>query len=134
MTTDTPRVLVVDDDVDMVEVYRHILTRGGYRVTACYSPAEALRALESETPNAIVTDLMMDTLDSGFAFAKAVKEDPRFAHIPIVIITAAGTQRGFDFRPRTDADFAAMKVDAFLDKPVQSGALLKEVSRLLGTA
>jgi hypothetical protein len=46
-------------------------------------------------------------------------------------VTAAGTQRGFDFRPRTPDDFLAMHIDAFLDKPVSPQRLLAEVARLI---
>ena len=80
----------------------------------------------------MVTDLMMKALDSGFTFARALKADPRTAALPVIIVSAVSSQKGFDFRPRTDADLAAMGADAFFDKPVAPAALLAKVKELLG--
>jgi CheY-like chemotaxis protein len=74
---------------------------------------------------------MMQSLDSGFTLAKAIKTDPRFSAIPVIIVTAVASQKGFDFRPRSAADLAAMHADAFFDKPVSPGALIAKVEELL---
>jgi CheY-like chemotaxis protein len=79
----------------------------------------------------VVTDLMMKALDSGFSFARTLKSDPRFATIPVVIVTAVSSQKGFDFHPKSPADLKAMNADAFFDKPVSPEALLAKVKELL---
>ena len=131
MTEDSALIMTVDDDRDYLEIYRHILQRGGYRVVGCSTPVEAMGAMAREMPALIVTDLMMTALDSGFAFARGLRNDPRHVDIPIIIVTAAGSQRGFDFRPQTPEDLAAMCVDAYFDKPIDARKLLEKIAELL---
>ncbi len=133
---DATTILLVDDDKDFLEMERRILESRGYRV-ACFSDTQAaLAALNAGPqpvkPALVVTDLMMTALDSGFTFARALKADPRTAGLPVIIVSAVSSQKGFDFRPRTAADLAAMDADAFFDKPVAPEALLAKVKELLG--
>jgi CheY-like chemotaxis protein len=126
-------VFLVDDDRDFLELERRILASGGYS-TVCFSdPREALSALTAdgaERPGLVVTDVMMSSLDSGFSLARAVKADPRCTGIPVVIVSAIVIQKGFDFRPHSPEDLAAMHADAFFDKPVEPAAFLARVREL----
>ena len=131
MSEASPLILLVDDDFDFLEVNRHFLEAAGYRVVCCFDPDDAMTAMAGEKPNLIVTDLMMKAVDSGFSFSRRVKEDPRFCTIPVVVMTAVGSQLGYNFRPRSTADLAAMHVDAFLDKPTPPQALVCKVRELL---
>ncbi|MGA2481006.1 MAG: hypothetical protein ABSG63_19860, partial [Spirochaetia bacterium] len=79
----------------------------------------------------VVTDLMMSALDSGFTLARALKNDPRLAGIPVIIVSAVSSQKGFDFHPRTAEELEAMGAVAFFDKPVAPLALLSKVKELL---
>jgi CheY-like chemotaxis protein len=124
-------ILLVDDDHDFLAMNRSILEARGYRVVAATSPREAMAQIGRERPDLVVTDLMMSDLDAGFSLSRAVKDSPETASIPVIIVTAASSQRGFDFRPRDSADLAAMKADAFLDKPVTPAALLAAIEELL---
>jgi CheY-like chemotaxis protein len=129
-------ILLVDDDKDFLELERRILESRGYRVVCFSDTRAALAALNARPqtvkPALVVTDLMMTGLDSGFTFARALKADPRTAGLPVIIVSAVSSQKGFDFRPRTAADLAAMGADAFFDKPVAPEALLDKVKELLG--
>jgi len=130
-----PMIYRVDDDKDFLEMQKAILTHGGYR-TRCFSESrEALDALGEaagpERPALVVTDLMMKSLDAGFTFARTLKSDSRFADIPMIIVSAAASRKGFDFRPRTAEDLAAMHAEAFFDKPVTPAAFLAKVKELL---
>ncbi len=131
MAQPTPLVLLVDDNVDFVEMNRHVLEARGYRVAVAHDPAEALKAMAAEPPALVITDLMMRDLDSGFAFARQIKADPRTKETPVIIVTSVTSQMGFDFRPRTSEDLAAMHVDAYFDKPVPPQTLLEKVKSLL---
>jgi CheY-like chemotaxis protein len=130
------RVFIVDDDRDFLELQERMLTSQGYRVTCFSNPETALGALRAaataELPGLLVTDLMMSALDSGFSLARAMKADPRLAGIPVIVVSAVASQKGFDFRPRTEADLAAMNAEAFFDKPVSPQAFLSRVKELLG--
>ena len=101
MTAETPRILLVDDDVDFVEMNRHVLEAGGYRVEAAYDAEEALGKMAALSPHLVITDLIMKTLDAGFSFARRVKEDPRFRAVRVIIVTSVTSAMGMDFRPRT---------------------------------
>ena len=125
-------ILLVDDDRDFLEQNRGVLSARGYRVTSFADPGEALRAAEAEAPDLVVSDLMMQALDSGFSLARAIKS--RHPRVPVILVTAAASQRGFDFRPRGAGDLSAMHADAFFDKPVDPAALIAKVEELLGEA
>lgn len=122
-------ILLVDDDRDFLEMNRGVLEAHGYRVRCAADPRAALAAAESERPDLVVTDLMMDRLDAGFSLARAIKE--RHPDVPVILVTAVAVQRGFDFRPRGPLDLAAMHADAYFDKPVDPAALTAKVAELL---
>ncbi len=124
-------ILIVDDDFDFLEINRIILERAGYRVLVATNPDEAHARIEAEVPSLVITDLMMDSLDAGFAFSAALKDDPRTAEVPIIISTSVTSQLGLDFRPRSEDDLRKMRVDAYFDKPLEARALLAKVAELL---
>jgi len=124
-------ILLVDDDRDFLEQNRGVLSSRGFRVTCVCDPREALEAIERERPDLVVSDLMMKALDSGFSLARLIKQDPRWAGTPVILVTAVASQRGFDFNPRSREDLIAMNADAFFDKPVAPEALIAKVEELL---
>jgi CheY-like chemotaxis protein len=131
MSNAAPLILLVDDDMDFLEINRHILEPKGYRVVCAADPKQAWERMAQEKPALIITDLMMSDLDSGFSFSRQIKDDPRFADVPIIIATAVTSQVGLDFRPRTAEDLAAMSVDAYFDKPIPPKVLVENVAELL---
>lgn len=124
-------ILVVDDDPDFIEISRLALERAGYRVAGACSPAEALQAIAAERPALIVSDLMMNSSDAGFLFARRIKEDAALREIPVLIVSAIADRMGFDFRPAAERDLASMHADAFLRKPVPAATLTATVEKLL---
>ena len=124
-------ILIVDDDYDFLELNRMVLEREGYRVATAAEPKQALVLMEKERPDLVITDLMMTTLDSGFLFARSIKEDERFASIPVIIATSVSSALGLDFRPRTEDERADMYVDAYFDKPLDRTRLLETIAELL---
>jgi CheY-like chemotaxis protein len=131
MTNAAPLIVLVDDDHDFLEINRHILEPRGYRVVCCSDPKSAWERMAEERPALVITDLMMSNLDSGFSLSKQIRQDPRFADVPIIIATAVTSQVGLDFRPRTPEDLKAMCVDAYFDKPIPPKELLSKVAELL---
>jgi len=130
-TPEAALILIVDDDYDFLEINRMILERAGYRVVTAAEPKQALVRMEEEKPDLVITDLMMTTLDSGFLFARTIKEDPRYADVPVIIATSVSSALGLDFRPRTDEDRAQMHVDAYFDKPLDHHRLIATIRELL---
>jgi CheY-like chemotaxis protein len=127
-------ILIVDDDYDFLEINRLILERAGYRVATAAEPQQALQLMEEEKPDLVITDLMMTSLDSGFLFARTIKQDPRYAGTPVIIATSVSSALGLDFSPRTEEDRAHMHADAYFDKPLDSAQLLATIAELLGRA
>ena len=134
MIGDQALILIVDDDYDFLEINRFILEGAGYAVVTATNPAEAQQRISAQTPDLVITDLMMTSVDAGFAFSAQLKSDPRTAAVPIIISTSVSSQLGLNFRPETDADLAEMHVDAYFDKPIDARALVAKVEELLARA
>jgi putative two-component system response regulator len=83
----TSHILVAEDNVDIMEVMRDVLETEGYRVTCAPNGRDALRAFEHETPDLIVSDVMMPHLD-GFGLLKAVRAHPSGAAVPFLFLSA----------------------------------------------
>ena len=124
-------IMLVDDDRDFLEMNRSVLAAQGYRVECFADADQAWEKMESLVPDLVVTDLMMKSLDSGFSLAGKIKCDPRFTNIPVIIVTAVASRRGFDFNPQSREDLAVMGADAYFDKPVSPQLLIAKVKELL---
>ena len=129
---DTPLIMLVDDDVDFINLNKHILESKGYRVASCFSPEEAIQVDGGR--NAAIGHHRSN--DEGasvpvFPLPARSRDDPQFKNIPIIIVTAVSSKMGFDFRPHTADELAAMHVDAYFDKPVPPQKLLEKVAHLL---
>jgi two-component system alkaline phosphatase synthesis response regulator PhoP len=85
------KILVVDDEEDILELVRYNLSREGYRVTGSLTGEDALRKVRSDTFDLIILDLMLPGMD-GLAFTKTVKNDSRLRSIPIIMLTAKGEE------------------------------------------
>ena len=85
------KILVVDDEEDILELVRYNLSREGYHVTGTLTGEDALRKVRSDPFDLIVLDLMLPGMD-GLAFTKTVKNDSRLRSIPIVMLTAKGEE------------------------------------------
>ena len=134
MTQQAPLVMFVDDNEAFLEVVEPVIQAQGYRVLCCTGPEEALARMRAERPHVVITDVMMAGLDSGFSLSRQIKEDPLLAGIPVIIVTAISSRRGFNFNPRTPEELAAMHADAFLGKPVAPLDLLAKIQELVARA
>jgi two-component system alkaline phosphatase synthesis response regulator PhoP len=85
------KILVVDDEEDILELLKFKLSREGYQVTCAASGEEALRRVRSETPDLILLDLMLPGMD-GLEVARRLKDKPDTRNIPIVMLTAKGEE------------------------------------------
>ena len=83
------RILVVDDDENILNLERTILEQKGFDVTAAGGGAEALRLLEDRTFDLVLLDVMMPEVD-GFTVCRRIKDDPRLKDVPVIFLTAKG--------------------------------------------
>lgn len=85
------RILVVDDEEDILELIRYNLAREGYEVVTVLTGEDALEATRSQQPDLIVLDLMLPGMD-GLDVCKALRRHQKTADIPIVMVTAKGEE------------------------------------------
>ncbi len=85
------RILVVEDEEDILELIRYNLSREGYRVTAAASGEEALRAVIRDRPDLVVLDLMLPGID-GIEVCRRLKAEAATRYIPVVMVTAKGEE------------------------------------------
>jgi two-component system alkaline phosphatase synthesis response regulator PhoP len=117
------RILVVDDETDILELVEYNLTRNGYEVTCVTTGEEALKAARSKLPDLIVLDLMLPEVD-GLTVCRVLKRDSKTQHIPIVMLTAKGEE----------ADIVAgleLGADDYVTKPFSPRVLLARVRAVL---
>ena len=105
-----PQIMVVDDDPDTVSILARHLQREGFDAIEAISGVECLRLVQAHRVDVILLDLMMPEMD-GFQVCRMLKENPKTAEIPIIMITA---------RDDLDARAEGMRlgVSDFLAKPV----------------
>jgi DNA-binding response OmpR family regulator len=131
------KVLLVDDDRDLVAALRLAFERRGYRVCAAHDAAAGLRRAEEERPDLIVLDVMMPSATEGFHFVWALRrrEEEYFRAVPVVVLTAIHEKTDLRLYPdSTDGTYEAgefLPVQDFMDKPVDPERLLARVAALL---
>lgn len=127
-----PKILIIEDDVDLVAAMGKMLESKGYNVIVAYDPEEGNVKLKQERPDLIILDVMFGSKgeSKGFDFAQKIRSDKQIADIPILMLTAINTEKPyFNISPDTDGEF--LPVDSFLDKPVKSDELFLRVADLL---
>jgi two-component system response regulator VicR len=81
------KILVVDDEKDIVDIVKEILKHEGYEVETAFDGEEGLKKVSEVRPDLIVADVMMPSMD-GYEFVQKLKEDPSVSSIPVVFLTA----------------------------------------------
>jgi len=84
----TTKILLVDDDIDIIYVLQAILTKNGYSVIAANNKIEGMKKLREEKPDLAILDVMMTTQYEGFEMAKEINDDPELKKIPILMQTS----------------------------------------------
>jgi DNA-binding response OmpR family regulator len=124
------KILIIDDDPDVVLAIRMPLESAGYEVRDAHSQESGLVAVDEFKPDLIILDVMMDTHTAGFQLAQklhgpSAKEE--YKRVPIVMVTAIHQTTPLRFGP--DEDY--LPVDGFIDKPINPKGLLEEIAKLL---
>jgi CheY-like chemotaxis protein len=127
-----PKILVIEDDADMVMAIRLPLEANDYEVFEAATGAEGLQKVKEIEPDLIILDVMMETTTAGFQVSLQLRSpDPdseyaAYRHIPILMLTAIHTTTSLRFGP----DEAYLPVDDFVDKPIDPDVLLEKVGEL----
>lgn len=117
------KILVADDDLDILEFIRYNLEKEGFVVVTAQDGREAMDKAEAEQPDLIILDIMMPEMD-GVEVCRYLRTQPRFASTIIAFLTA----RSEDF-----TQIAALDVggDDFINKPIRPGVLVSRIKALL---
>ncbi len=127
------KILVIDDDPDMVLASRLCLEGAGHHVLEASTGGEGLKKIKAEKPDLIILDVMMDTATEGFQLALKLRsrepdaEYAAYSKIPILMLTAIHTTTPLRFGPEKDY----LPVDDFVDKPIDPEVLVRKVEALL---
>ncbi|MBI3318807.1 MAG: response regulator [Candidatus Omnitrophica bacterium] len=117
------KILLVDDEPDLVQLVSLRLEKSGYEVEAAYDGQQALEKVRQSKPSLIILDLMLPKLD-GYKVCRLLKFDERYKKVPVLIFTARAQEQ--DIRLAMDCG-----ADAYLTKPFEAKALLDKVAELL---
>ena len=117
------KILVVDDEVDLVETVRFPLEMEGFDVLVSYNGEDALNQARKENPDLIILDLMLPKLD-GYKVCRLLKFDERYKHIPILMLTAKIQEKDKTLGMETGAD-------EYITKPFEMDYLMEKVKAYL---
>jgi len=116
------KIMVVDDDEDIVNLTKTVLELGGYNVIAAHGGKECLELLEKEKIDLVLLDIMMPEI-SGWDVAAKIKENPEWKNIPIVFLTAKGDTMSIGM--------GGMASEDYIVKPFDKDALLYRIKTIL---
>ncbi|MFA4921555.1 MAG: response regulator [Candidatus Neomarinimicrobiota bacterium] len=119
------KILIIDDDVDLVEVLRLTLEKNGYTVIDAQNGSRGYQLLEREQPDLVILDVMMATWDEGFEVVQKIRVNPTIADTPIIMLTAVSQQMGIKYAK----DDETLPVNEFIEKPVMPGTLLTIIKK-----
>jgi CheY-like chemotaxis protein len=123
------KVLVVDDDPDIIEAITTILESvDEYDVSTARDGLECLEVVKGDAPDLIILDLLMPRMD-GFAVVRELREKPHYSKTPIMILTSV--REDASYRRYELETGLLMDVQDYIEKPVPPAELLRRVGKLL---
>lgn len=123
MTENKTVILAIDDDQDVLDMVRAILEANGYDMIEATSGKQGLEVYKENKPDFVIVDLMMETIDAGMNFAKAIKELGDTP--PIYMLTNVGDDMA------KNIDYSELGVSGVLQKPINKDSILKIIEARL---
>jgi DNA-binding response OmpR family regulator len=118
------RIVLVEDEPNIVEAMSFILSRAGWEVTTHSNGETAAEALRAARPDVVVLDVMLPGR-SGYDILRELRADPEFARLPVLMLTARGQKK--------DRELAAeLGVTRFMTKPFSNAELLAVLGEIAG--
>lgn len=121
------KILLVDDDQDLLEQNKTLLEAKGFNVLTAESGEDGYKLFLKEKPDAAILDLIMEQMDSGFVLSYRIKKTEHGKNIPVFILTSATYETGFKFGASTEEEKEWIKCDGILNKPVVVDELLMKL-------
>jgi DNA-binding response OmpR family regulator len=117
------KILVADDEPNIVMALEFLLERNGYQVRTARNGDEALKAIESDPPDLVLLDIMMP-VKSGYEVCKRIREKPEWAGMKVVMLSAKGREVEVN-------KGLGMGADLYVNKPFSTRDLLERIGALL---
>lgn len=117
------KILVVDDEPDILALAVERLKKAGYQILSAVSSEEALEILAKEMPDLILLDLLLPGMQ-GDELCKKLKSDKKFKHLPIILFTASII--------RVPAKVAEIGADDYIVKPFEPSDLMEKIKIFIG--
>ncbi len=118
------KIMIVDDEPDLLEVVKLILESDGYQVVTANGGQEALDKMEKEMPDLVLLDIIMPKMDGWEVFSR-IKGNPKTHEIPVIMLTAK------DQRIDKLIGLHVVRVDDYITKPFGRSELLERIKRVL---
>lgn len=113
------KILLVDDDLDLIEQNKLLLESKGYKVITADNMKDAWDMFKKEKPDAAILDLIMEEHDTGFVLAHRIKRDENGKKIPVFLLTSATYVTGMKFGASTSEEKEWITVDGWFNKPIE---------------
>ena len=129
------KILMIDDDVNLVNVFRLVCEAKGYSFSAAYSAAEGLQKIREVEPDLIILDVIMEDFVAGFRVVSELRTpetgsvNAKYSGIPILMLTSVTAKTNIDFKDRVGT--ALLPVDAFMEKPAKPAEILSRIEAML---
>ena len=123
------KILLVDDDIDLLEQNKTLLESKGLEVFTAESGEEGLEKFNEIRPDAAIIDLIMEEHDSGFVLCHKLKKTEIGKSIPVFILTSATYETGFKFSATTVEEQKWIKCDGLINKPVVIDDLVSKINK-----
>jgi len=129
------KILMIDDDTNLVNVFKIVLETKDYCFDSAYSASDGLKKIKEFMPDLIILDVIMEDFVAGFRVVselRAGKEDSEykaFSKVPILMLTSVTSKTTISFSEKVGT--ALLPVDAFIEKPVKPVELIVKIEELL---
>lgn len=121
------KILLVDDDIDLLEQTKLLLESKGFSVVTAEDSEQGFKAFQQEKPDAAIIDLIMEQMDSGFILCYKIKKTEHGKKIPVYLLTSATYETGFKFSASTQEEKEWIKCDGIIHKPVVVEELISKL-------
>ncbi len=121
------KILLVDDDIDLLEQNKTLLESRGFQVITAENSEDGYKKFQKELPDAAIIDLIMEQMDSGFILCYKIKKTELGKKIPVFMLTSATYETGFKFSTSSKEEKEWIKCDGVINKPVVIEDLLAKL-------
>ncbi len=129
------RLMMIDDDVNLVNVFKLVCTAKGFEFFSAHSAAEALEMIPEVEPDLIILDVIMEDFVAGFRVVSELRAGgpesrfAKYAKVPIIMLTSVTSKTHLNFSDRVGT--ALLPVDDFIEKPVKPAEILARIDAML---